>query len=140
MATITPLFVLIFLISPIGIVILSLLLWALSFIISYLISPFAFSRRGYKLTRPYRIYQSLEPGDRRSRAIFCLANSLPLAIGVGFFMGLILIGHWRATGFNVNTILLAVIFITMIIALVFFRDLLLNKLIQVKMIKVNDPA
>lgn len=130
-------------ITPVGNFILILLLEILLSTLSYFTSPFSLYRQRYSLTQTigYKIYSRLRPKDRRSRAIFCIIYSLPLAIGVGFFfwvMNIIISEHWVMSGSNISMIISVVSIFIVLVAFILAREYGLKKLADAGYIKVVD--
>jgi len=80
------------------IVLFPLLSWALMSMISYFFRPFSFTRGySFKSSDAYYVYKHLEPGHRRSRAIFSLIYPFPIVTIIflfELFMVLTLVFHW----------------------------------------------
>jgi len=128
-------------ITPVGNVIFILILEILLSILSYFTSPFSLYRKRYGLTQTsgYKIYNRLRAEDRRSRAVFCIVYSLPLAIGVGLFFGLMSISmSERWTTSNIRMFVPALVIIIVLVVLFLGREYVLKTLVKAGYIQVAD--
>jgi len=117
----------------------TLILWGLIFLIYYFRSPFAFQLHLYyspMYKRLYRIYSNIKPNDRRSRAIYCLIDSLALTIWIlVLFIAYIVSNNLRDLQNTRVSTEYFIILVAIMISLAMLKNFLLIELAKIGVIK-----